>query len=83
MDTGMRISRTGEDKDMVKLYDKGVYLLNGTEIVEDVNEVRTDRERGISGRSGEGDDGISDIGGSQYVREYGAAADQVRQADLP
>ena len=44
----MRISRTGEDKDMVKLYDKGVYLLNGTEIVEDVNEVRTKTGREVS-----------------------------------
>lgn len=33
---------------MVKLYDKGVYLLNGTEIVEDVNEVRTKTGREVS-----------------------------------
>ncbi len=32
---------------MVKLYDKGVYLLNGTEIVEDVNEVRTKTGREV------------------------------------
>ena len=34
---------------MVKLYDKGVYLLNGTEIVESCEEVaaKTGRKNGL------------------------------------
>ena len=33
---------------MVKLYDKGVYLLNGTEIAEDMQEVRAKTGKEVS-----------------------------------
>ncbi len=37
-----------EEKNMVKLYDKGVYLLNGTEIAEDVRQVEQKTGQKIS-----------------------------------
>ena len=37
-----------EEKNMVKLYDKGVYLLNGTEIAEDARQVEQKTGQKIS-----------------------------------
>ena len=37
-----------EEKNMVKLYDKGVYLLNGTEIAEDARQVEQKTGQNIS-----------------------------------
>ena len=46
---------------MIQLYDAGVYLLHGTEIVESGQEIRTAyRQRSFERRSGKKYHGISD-----------------------
>ena len=57
---------------MIKLYENGVYLLNGTEIVEDTGNVQVPltKEEAASEHNG-----IWYFKGTQYIREHGASAD--------
>ena len=55
---------------MVKLYNQGVYLLNGSEIVPD----GADAVREIDGK---GDYCIPHSEGAQYVSGYGAPQNQI------
>ena len=71
---------------MVKLYDKGIYLLNGTEIVED----SVDAQAAIASKTGTAcskaqaaaNTGLQYFESTQYVRKHGAASHQIRQADF-
>ena len=57
---------------MIKLYENGVYLLNGTEIVEDTGNVQVPltKEEAAQNTMAYGI-----LKGTQYIREHGASAD--------
>ncbi len=62
---------------MVKLYDQGAYLVNGTEIVEDTPkaqaEIAAKTGRQVSKEEGsKRDDRLWDFEGTQCIRQYGA-----------
>ena len=59
---------------MIKLYDNGVYLLNGKELVEDKAGVQAPISKR---RSGEKYDGIQYFECAQYIGKYGESADQI------
>ena len=69
-------------EEIMKLYDSGVYLVNGTELVADDAQAAAaikeqDGQRGGKSRGGAGNDRIRHFKGSQCIRQYGQAADQV------
>ena len=56
---------------MLKLYDKGVYLLNGTEIVEEKEAVAAKTGKDVTPQEAAKNT-------MAYNRKYGSSADQVR-----
>ena len=66
---------------MIKLYDNGVYLLNGTEICGRYRKRTGSPLQRKRRRSNTMAYGILKC--AQYFRQHGEPADQVRQADVP
>ena len=68
---------------MIKLYDTGAYLVNGTELVEDSGDAKTDSSQHAWKRHVEPGRGsgkyhcLSYSEKSQYIRKYGKTEDQV------
>ena len=63
---------------MLKLYDGGAYLVNGTEIITDEAEVKAKTGREVSKEEARTQTmayGILDT--RQYIRQYGETADQI------
>ena len=66
---------------MIKLYDTGAYLLNGTELVPDTSDARAVLESKLGGQAPSKEEAarkyhcLWNSGRSQYIRQYGQAAD--------
>ena len=70
---------------MVSLYDGGVYLVNGKEIVPEAEAANV---KALTGREADrerqkGHDGLLHYGAAQHIRQHGESEDQIRLHDQP